>query len=900
MSNWKEEIRQRLVNLKLDPAREAEIVEELAQHMHDRYAELLAGGVSPDEAAREALAELSESDLLIRNLHLVEHPVKQEPIVLGSNSKSNMIADLWQDLRYAMRSLRRQAMLSSVIIATLILGIGISAGVFSFYNAGFLRPRVDKEHDTFVKVYAAYTNDRKRFVRARGLTLEDYLAVRDGAESLGNLVGWAQFEAPFGQGNAVAARAALVSCNFFSLYDPGQPMLGRLLQPGDCSAATPVVVLSERLWRNVFGADPQIVGKSVQVNGQPVIVVGVTPNFAGMREGSRAWLPYTLETYLKLGENILQPGEANYLEVEGRLQPGFSRREAAAELKLLASQQERLHPGRYTALAVTDGSSIKEPGVGGRMILLVVVILGLLTIFVMIICVNVTMLLLSRAAARRKEIAVRLALGAGRWRLVRMLFAETFLLAGMAGLASLYLAYRLPGILLHWLTNPLGETGGTWWSLAPDWRVFAYLTMVTMFAGTMAGLTPALQSLKVNLSDSLKGRPSLPGVRGSRLHGLLIGTQVALSFFLMCGSGFCVRVAFNVATFEPGFEVRQLLWANVRMRNNVNGPRSWEAFQRSLEERLKALPGVQSVAFSTYHPFNDTEVCHIQATGQAMRRVESNLVSANYFSVLGIPIVGGRALREGEPLCGKGVCAVVVSQRLAREFWPNGNPLGQTLRTPEGDSFEVVGIARDVASTRGGEPDGPLLYLPLNPIALSPANPSVRFSGDPATTMRAVTTTIQELDPEFSVRAQTFQGMIDHMLDGVVRITQLIVFLCAIAVGLAVIGIYGVVAFAVTQRTREMGIRLALGAQKKDIYRTVLCTNGLPIAVGLLIGLVFTVAIFTALTPLLRDVRFGTHLQEPMTYASIAPLLGAAGLGAMLGPARRATHVHPMADLREE
>lgn len=230
--------------------------------------------------------------------------------------------------------------------------------------------------------------------------------------------------------------------------------MGRLLQPEDCSAANQVVVLSERLWRNRFASDPHIVGKVAHFNGQPVTVVGVTPTFAGMVNGARAWFPYTLETYLKHGEDLQRPGEAAWLNVAGRLNPGFSHRDAAAELKLLASQQDRLHPGRTTILTVTDGSWIEEPEDRGKIMLVFTVILVALIIFVLIACVNAATLLLARAAARRQEIAVRLALGAGRARLVRMLLTETFLLASLAGLASFYLAYHIPGILNHWLTRP--------------------------------------------------------------------------------------------------------------------------------------------------------------------------------------------------------------------------------------------------------------------------------------------------------------------------------------------------------------------------------------------------------------------------------------------------------------
>jgi hypothetical protein len=266
--------------------------------------------------------------------------------------------EMFQDLRFALRSLRKHALLSTVVVATLTLGIGVSAGVFTWYNAVYLRARVDKDHASFVKVYSGYTDDPKQSVIPRQTTWEDYQAYHEGAKSLGVLVAWGEVSAPFGQDDPAVTRAALVTCNFFELYDPGQPLMGRLLRPEDCAAANPVVVLSERLWRHRFAADPQVVSQAAHFNGQPVTIVGVAPNFAGMVNGARAWFPFSLESHLKLGDNLQRPGEAAWLDVAGRLQPGFSRAQADAELRLLAGQQDRVHPGRITTVAVTDGSSI--------------------------------------------------------------------------------------------------------------------------------------------------------------------------------------------------------------------------------------------------------------------------------------------------------------------------------------------------------------------------------------------------------------------------------------------------------------------------------------------------------------------------------------------------------------
>ena len=399
MVDWKEEISQRLASLNLAPTREAEIAEELAQHLDDRYAELMSSGATEKDALLATLAELSESELLAKELRRVEQPVNQEPVVLGAG-RTNMIADLWQDLRYSVRSIRKHAFLSTAVIITLTLGIGISTGVFTYFNATVLRAQVDKDFDSFVQVYSAYTKDPTRPGRPGDTTLEDYLAYRDASKALHDLAAYADFRVPLGKDDPVEVRALMVTSNFFLLYDLEQPLLGRLLEPEDYSTANPVVVLSERLWRNRLAADPQIVGKVLHFHGQPVTVVGVTPNFAGMVNSARAWFPYTLETYLKHGDNLLRPGEVAWLQVVGRLNPGFSRKDAGTELKLLASQQDRLHPGRTTTLTVTDGSAIQDPQDGDNIRLGFSVLVGALLILVLIVCVNVSTLCCSRGQPR--------------------------------------------------------------------------------------------------------------------------------------------------------------------------------------------------------------------------------------------------------------------------------------------------------------------------------------------------------------------------------------------------------------------------------------------------------------------------------------------------------------------
>ncbi len=805
---------------------------------------------------------------------------------------------LWQDLRYAARSLRRHTVLSVTVLATLTLGIGLNTAVFTLINADSLRPHVDKDPESFLRVHTTYTKDPTHPGYPGKMTLADYSALGNEARSC-DLAALAQFDAQLGQSDPARVRALLVSSNFFSVYSLQQPLLGRLLQPGDFSPASPVVVLSEELWRNRFGADAQIVGKVVNFNDQPLTIIGVTPTpFAGRISRANAWLPYTLQPYLKPDENLLKPSDTDWLTVVGRLKPGFSHRDAEAELALIASQQDRLHPGRRTAVTVTDGSWFQEPERHELALWVIPLIIGTLALVTLVACANVVTLLLSRASARRQEIAVRLALGAGRMRLIRMLLTETLLLAFASGLASLYLVYELPPVLYRFITAEPAD-----FPLDPDWRVFWYLAGITLMAGVLSGLTPALTSLKFDVSEALKGRQSLFGrTHGKgRLRGLLIGAQVAMSFVLLVGAGLFLRAYQQVAKLDPGFESRQVLASVMLTKGQGSARRSWSAFHRTLAQRVGALPGVESVAFASALPFAARETIEVQYANRPVREVRTNEVSPQFFGTCGIPIVLGRALERTDSPVGDGSSQVVVSQELGRQFWGRENPLGKTLRTPDGDVLEVVGVARDTSSQRIGAPDSPLIYQPWSPDARA-YTPLVRFVGDSGTLSRAVTASFGEIAPGASVATGTIQSYMEEPLSPLWTLQILVGILGAIALALSVIGIYGVVSFAVSRRTRELGIRIALGAQKKDIFRSVLGDGARPVIAGLFAGLLLALAVSPVLGRVFQVARasFTFNAHDPFAYAGVALLLAAVALAGMLGPALRATKVDPLEALRDE
>ena len=415
------------------------------------------------------------------------------------------------DFRYALRNLRKHVLLSTVVILTLTLGIGISSAVFTFVDAYFLRARVTNDPDSFVRVYSAYTTDATRPGRFGRSTTDNYLAFRDHAQSLKDVIAWHRVTAALGKNDPSEMWVLLVTCDFSRLYELNRMQLGRFLSAEDCSNSNPVVVLSDTLWRNRFAADPNILGKVVQFNGQPVTAIGVTPQaFDGQIESSQAWLPYTLEPYLQVGPNYLRSVDAPWLTVEARLKPGYARGAATAELTSLSRDQDQLHPGRRTTVTLTNGSMAGDPEWHRTVTLLIGLTIGVLTLVVLIVCANVIALLLSRADSRKHEIAVRSALGASRAELMRMLFVESLLFAAVAAVGALYLVYYFPRLLEVWLVfnNPVREP------LFPDWRVFTYLAFTSLVVAILAGLAPARESLNVNLADSLKGHGGLLGKTG--------------------------------------------------------------------------------------------------------------------------------------------------------------------------------------------------------------------------------------------------------------------------------------------------------------------------------------------------------------------------------------------------
>jgi len=834
----------------------------------------------------------------------------------------------WHDLRYAVRGMRRRPLLTCAMVLTLAVGIGLNSGAFTLIDAFFFRAPVEKDPSTFVAVLARYTGWYRTQEFFQGFTALDFDAMRKQSRSMATLAAWHGDEAALGN-DVDKTGVMLVTCNFFSLYGLDRPKFGRLFLLEDCATpgSAPIAIIGERFWRRRYAADPQIIGKTIQLNRHPYTFVGVIPASFSMLEesGPGIWVPYTMQPDFWHGHDAFKRSDWYgwaWLTVEGRLKPGYSRSDAQAELNLIVRQQDRLYPGsqenasfsgRQTTVIVTNGSLIANPRIRSLAMLLIGLVMGPLLLVLLIACANVTMLLLSRATARRGEIAVRLALGAERARLLRMLASEGVMLAVIGGAISLCLALAFPSIV-RWFIPDFSM------NIKPNWAVFGYMAGVTFLAGCIAGLAPATESLKLDLATTLKQQQGA-SIGRSRMRSILMVSQVAMSFVLLAGAVLFLRLQYEMGSADPGFETAHVFLVQVGYlgpyagSNTVQERNSGIAFYTALADRIRALPGVTSVAYAQTMPFMRSDTDEVRLPGQTKgqgRQASVDLVSANFFETLGVPIVRGRPFNNSDVTAQsqppaddaafdkQSIASIaVVSQSFARVFSPGQDPIGKVVEWGDpGRRVQIVGVARDTRSEGLGQFDDPRIYALMNWDIGGPM--MIRFKGDADSLAPAIEKAVQSLDKEQLVVPRTFRSLLQEGAKEMSVLTEMVGTLAAFAVALAIIGIYGVVAFSTSQRIREFGIRMVLGATKRRIAVSVLLSGAKQIAVGLILGILLALPGSLALAKFFARAPFKTEMFDFASYGMAALLLVLVALAAMYIPARRAAKVDPMVALRYE
>lgn len=816
-----------------------------------------------------------------------------------------MLDSLRQDLRYALRSIGRSPMFSLTAMLSLAVGIGANTAIFTIVNALLLRPVSGVvEPNRLV--------DIGRTQRGQGFDNNSYPNFRDVQRRATTLEGvFAQVFAPrpmsLGRdGGSESVHGSLVSANYFKVLGT-RPIVGRLFDghEDDAPGANPVAVLSHRLWTGRFNADTSVAGRTIHINGHPFTVVGVTPEgFHGTTMmAPDLWVPASAAGLAlpRLGDSLLTSREAVWLILGGRLKPGVSVAQSRAELDSIGQALEREFPreneGRGLRLVPTSVVPGNMQPVSAFLGLLMAVVGMVLAIA----CVNLAGVLLARASARRREIAVRLAIGAGRSHLVRLLLSETVMLFAGGAVAGLLLARGMTSLLVGLLPSlpiPLDVT------LPTDWRVATFTLVLTLAASLFCGLAPAFEAARTDVVSSLK--TDNQGSTGRlRLRSVFLTAQVALSMILVVGALLFLRALGRAGSIDPGFDLRNVELTSLDFSlagyTNENGP----LFARQLLERVRAVPGVQSASLAAQIPlggggmgFGGLRVPGVEIPPEQRRSIDWNVIEPGYFATLKSSLLSGRDFtdadrRESQP-------AIILNETAARYYFPGQDPVGRVLehRTSPTETrrLTVVGVARDTKYRFLGEAPRLFVYVPLQ--QLYEARMTIVTRVRPGVPVQAeLRRVIASLNPSLPiVSAQTFE---DYAALGLVpqRIAASVSgSLGLVGLLLAAIGIYGVTAYSVAQRTREIGIRMALGAQRASVVGMVL-RQGLGLTV---IGLVIGMTAAAVLSRLLGSLLFGVPPGDPLAFGGAVGLFLGVGLLACLVPARRASRVHPMEALRYE
>ncbi|MBO0858554.1 MAG: ABC transporter permease [Chloracidobacterium sp.] len=894
--DWKPETGRRLQNLHIAPTREAAIVEELAQYLDDYYAESLASGATEAEVYRQALTELDGSELLTHELPRTERQVTREPIAPGNNRRTNMIADLWQDLRLGARMLMKKPGFTLIASLTLALGVGANTAIFSVVNALLLRPLpfveagrltllAERSRD-FERESVPYPNFEDWRTRARSF---EGMAM-SGPESF-NLTG---------VDNPRRLSGRRVNWNFFALLG-AQPQLGRLFtEQDDLYGASRTVVISHGFWRRQFGGAADVIGKAVSLTDATYTVIGVTPPGFEYFEAADVYVPIGL--FLAPKSGLADRGSSfggSY--AVARLKPGVTIEQANSEMASLARQLEQEYP------KVNGGKSARaerlQDVMSEKVRRSLWVLLGAVGFILLIACINVANLLLARAAEREKELAVRLALGAGRWRVARQLLSESLLLAGLGAAGGLLLGRWMLAGLLQLAPPGIPQLS----RVGLDKDVLLFTLSLAALASLLFGMAPALRASKTDLQTALKdgGRLTNGSAREGMRRALLIA-EVGLSLALLAGAGLLLRSMYNLLHVDLGFDAGNLLTMRFELSDKKYNPQTGRVFYDECLARVLAAPGARSAALSQSLPIEgaywDTlfTVADKPAPSRADLPWSDYLqVSANYFETMGLRLLRGRWFNASDTP--ESAPVTVINETLARRIWPNEDPIGKRIKQglPEYNGLwrEVIGVVNDVQTNGVDRPTTMQMY------ALLSQNPGtflaliVRAQGDPLAVAASIEQAIHTVDKDLPVFAvQTVDQLLGNSLAERRLTLVLLSSFAALALLLAVVGVYGVIAYTVRQRARELGIRMALGAQAGDALKLILA-QGLKLA---LTGVALGIAAAFALTRWMESLLFRVRPADPLVFGVVALVLLLAVICACWVPARRATKVDPLVALRCE
>lgn len=858
--------------------------DEIEHYLEERTREFEAQGMSPGEArtaAEEAFGDVE------RITEQVEHARRRS----SAKGRRWRMEGWMQDLRFALRGALRHPGLTAVIVLTLGLGIGATTAIFTVVNASLIRALPFRDADRLVFVQGAY--DAPEGPQIRGAS---YPEANDWAERSHSFTAASPFSNPSvtltGVDQAERLTAEGVGADYFDIME-AEPLLGRTFAPAEHTlpAGQNVTILGEDLWTRRFGRDPAILGRSLTLNGRSFTVVGVMPgDFPGASLSADLWVP------LEASGSDLDRG-TRYLGVVARLRPGVTAQEAQADVDQVAAGLQSEFPDTHED-RVGLVTPLRDVYLGSTRTLMLV-ILSATGLLLIIAAANVTNLLLVRASGRRSEMLVRTALGAGRQRIMGQLVTESLVLAGLGTAAGFALgtwgasglAAAMPASLLP-----------AYVEIRPDPRVLLFTAVLLAVVGFASGLAPALSAGRQDVGSGL--REARPGARSnwSLQQGLVVG-EVALAFLLLVGAGLMTRSFLAQLDVRPGFDADRIYAFSLQFPGERYDADTREAAARDILDRLRAQPGVTSASLASDAPlitgYSASYIWTEGSTAEDRIRFYRHHVMPGYFETMGIDILSGRALSPADE-----TPAAVISRAMAERHYAGRNPVGENLRWggPDGEPVRIVGVAddvryRDLTTDLVGGASDPDVFLPWNQVSTSGVTFVARTNGDPAALERPVHEAVAQVDPDLAVfnagpldrglTAATAQGRFGTLLLGVFS---------GLALLLSALGLYGVLAFTVARRTRELAIRVAVGAPVARLRWMVIRQGMRLLAVGLVVGIVVALAATRTLDALL----FGVASNDVATYAVVAALLAAIALASTWLPALRATRVDPQQALKAE
>ncbi len=812
------------------------------------------------------------------------------------------MTDLFRDLRYGARQLLRSPGFTFAAALCIALGIGANSATFSFANAFLWRKPMVKEPDRLVRIFVSWASGLKY----GSFSYLDYQDVRDQCTAFTGLVASSimPFHLSAGDRNE-RIWGGVVSGNYFSELGVNMALGRGFLPEEDRTAGThPVAVISNGLWKMNFGSDANVIGRMISLNTLSFTIVGVAPEgFNGIDTGlsQQIWIPLMMTGQMGDQRRSLTSRGNHWIgSIIGRLKPGMTLTQADAAVNTLMAHLAEKYPNSNkgtSALLLTLAESSLHPMVRNGFVRFMRLMFAVVGLILLLSCANVAGLLLARATARRKEIGIRMAIGAGRFRLIRQLLAESVLLSLFAGGVGLLLGIWLTRLAQSFTPPtdfPLRIDAG------PDWSVIGFTFAVTMLTGLLFGLAPALSATNRDFVAILKEGNPVQLTGASRLRRSLVVTQVALSLVLLIGASLVVRSLQSARDVDPGFNPDNQLVGTLDLGLQRYDEAKGRQFIQMLRERLRFLPGVQSIGFADSLPLNlsSTQMAvqpegYTPPAGSNSPTIDVATVDYGYFSAMGIPVLRGRAFTDKDIVDSPPV--IVINENFAMRFWPGQDPIGKRVRTA-GKEHLVIGVVKNGKYFSLGEDPKDFFYLPLEQYHRASVFLHVRTAVNPASTIDAVRGVIRTLDSKLPMSdLRTMHAALGFALLPARMAAGVVSGFAVLALFLAAIGLYGVMAYSVSQSVRDIGIRMALGAQARDVLRMILQAGMILTSIGLIIGLVLGFM----LTRLMKSLLYGISPADPLSYAIAVLVLVAVACLSVVLPARRAARVDPMAALRE-